>query len=360
MTSTPLPTTDPHVDLSDALDDLSTDVQRAKTAADRARSERAAQAGVLAGAREELDAERLAHAATKRDLEAALKRIEELTNPTPNTSFFVGMAYLDNTDPAPFEKRAGAVIGGRRTYFDLSPAKMDALIATAQADKAAGRVSVLSVKLAPGMKWAQAVAGAADAACTSLAGRLDALGTRVYIAVHSEPEGDTASGTIAEWTAMQARLSQLFDIGNVRYTIIVQGWPQLYPAGRPSYPLATIWPKGAPVKCLGVDVYHSYGYDGQNSKWTNHETAYWEAFEAFAKANGIEWGVAETGFTDKALTDRAEAKTCIADDVAAVKRHGASFYLYFNRKGTKPDRTWLMPAGSPKELQLQQAVRAEA
>lgn len=123
---------------------------------------------------------------------------------------------------------------GHRTYYNLSSAS--SAVTQAKADIAAGRVPCVSFKLPSGVTWAQAAAGSVDVAARGVARDLSALGSRIYVAFHHEPEGD---GPIGDWTAMQARLAPIFDLPNLRYSIIVQGYPQLY--GPTTYRLDKIW-----------------------------------------------------------------------------------------------------------------------
>lgn len=251
----------------------------------------------------------------------------------PVRSLAVGVAYGSNSDVAPLEKRAGVTLGCHRTYWDLGEA---GALATAKADLAAGRIPVLSFKL-PGVTWAQAASGSVDTACKQLAASLSALGGRVIVAIHHEPEGD---GDIANWTAMQEHLAPLFDVPGVEFWCIVTGWDEFFGDG--TYSLDKIIPPG-PVKGLGVDVYQSY--KAQGDKWTDLDTAYWSKCQAFAQARGISWGVCETGLSDPGFALHPEWFDTQYDSLTA---RGAELFCYYDT-GLNSSSSWVLTAGSAKE-----------
>lgn len=243
-----------------------------------------------------------------------------------------------------FPTTTHAVVSTYRSYWNLANAV--AAVDHAATDVAHGDVPILSFKLPAGVSWAQAANGAVDGQAGALAGRLDALGTRVYVAFHHEPEGD---GVIADWTGMQAHLAPIFNRGDLRYTIIVTGYDQLYGTDA-AYRLDSLWPAGAPVKALGVDVYQSYKKTGD--RWTNLRTAYWDKVSAWAQMHGVEWGVAETGLTDNAYTQTVTGKTWFTDNLLWVQEAGGTFWAYFNVKGTTVANTWPLGVGAKEAAYL--------
>jgi hypothetical protein len=109
---------------------------------------------------------------------------------------------------------------------------------------------------------------------------------------------------------------------------VVTGWNQLY--GQAQYSLDSLWPKNTKIDMLGVDVYNKYGAVKNGKEYTTHtdmEGDYFKKFSAWAKPRGIAWGVAETGFTDKA----AEADPqWVQRTYNQLKANGGVAFTYFN------------------------------
>ena len=148
-----------------------------------------------------------------------------------------------------------------------------------------------------GPTWptARATPGSAD-----LSAKLAALDGPVWLAFHHEPEGD---GDIKEWTRMQAHLAPIVRAAapNVAYSIVLTGWNQFY--GPSQYSLDSLWPKNTKIDLLGVDTYEKLGVvkDGkEQTKATNWQKDYFGPFGDWAAKKGIAWGVAETGYSDRA------------------------------------------------------------
>ena len=143
-------------------------------------------------------------------LTAALHKCK---NPTRCT--LVGMAGH------PWEVRlaeTGPVQVRRSFVNDLNVVTAANLLTAAREDKAAGRTSVLSLKVP---SWSTAAVGDYDMALTRLADDLNTVEGDVYLAVHHEPAGD---GPAAAYAAMQAHVLPLLRRPHVKVCVIVNGF----------------------------------------------------------------------------------------------------------------------------------------
>jgi hypothetical protein len=208
----------------------------------------------------------------------------------------MGAAFGSNTDPTPWEAELGRPLGVRRTYW--GPNHVGSAVRVAKEDIAAHRIPWISFKLPHG--WANMAAGKGNAWARDLATRLREVGGPVWVAFHHEPEGD---GNIAAWKAMQERLAPIVRrvAPNVAYTAILMGWHQV--SGDPRYDLDTIWPD-TKIDIAGFDPYNWYGTLRRNGLADrNHadmKKIYFDPISRWADSKGIEWAVAETGYTDLA------------------------------------------------------------
>ncbi len=243
--------------------------------------------------------------------------------PVASCGALLGSAYGSNTDPTLWEQEMGHALGVHRTYYGAT--QVDKGVANAKADLAKNRIPWISYKMP--FSWQDMVAGKGDAWAKDLATKLSKLDGPVWLAFHHEPEGD---GDIKAWTAMQARLAPMVRAAapNVSYSIVVTGWNQLY--GAAQYSLDSIWPKNTTIDLLGVDVYDKFGAVKNGKEFTTHtdlENDYFKKFAAWANPKGIAWGVAETGFTDKA----AEADPqWVSRSYTQMKALGGIAFTYFN------------------------------
>jgi hypothetical protein len=216
--------------------------------------------------------------------------------PSPACGPLVGAAFESNTDPTPWENELGRPLGVRRTYW--GPTKVASAVEVAREDLAARRIPWISFKLP--YAWAEMAAGRGDDWTRDLATRLSELDGPVWVAFHHEPEGD---GNIAAWKAMQERLAPIVRrvAPNVAYTAILMGWHQV--SGDPRYDLDTIWPD-TKIDIAGFDPYNWYGTLRRNGLADrNHadmKKIYFDPISRWADSKGIEWAVAETGYTDLA------------------------------------------------------------
>ncbi|MCR6688022.1 carbohydrate-binding protein CenC [Cellulomonas sp.] len=241
----------------------------------------------------------------------------------PECGVLFGAAVGSNTDPASFESQLGGNLGVRRTYWGAS--NSNSSVRVAADDVANRRVPWLSYKLP--YSWAEMADGKGDAWAVDLIRQLDEVDGPVWVAFHHEPEND---GDIREWVSMQRHLAPLVhrNSDNVAMTMVVTGWHQLY--GESQYSLDNIWPGDGLVDLIGFDIYNQYGVvkDGKtNTKGTDLADSYYPQISAFAKKHGVEWGLGETGFTDRAAQDDPQ---WLQRTYQQTKAWGGSAIAYFN------------------------------
>ncbi|MEP7089864.1 MAG: hypothetical protein ABI776_07105 [Nocardioidaceae bacterium] len=269
-------------------------------------------------------------------LVVVVPRIREGGGPPPHpVHFLVGAALPDNADPSPMERAAGVHLGIHRTFWDRSG--LDASVEVARQDLARGRVPLLSYKTGD---WGGASRGADDDWVRSAARRLSALGGTVMVALDHEPEGD---GDIRLWTRLQQRLAPFFDLPHLEFGVVLTGYHQFF--GDPEYSLPSLWPTGAPIDFLGLDIYQSYGSVSKQTgalrtRWTNLDHTYFSRVREFCASKGIFWGLAETGITDRAWAERPEAPRWFASTASAIAREGGTFFAYFDSRQNSGANTW--------------------
>jgi hypothetical protein len=236
---------------------------------------------------------------------------------------YLGSAYGSNADPTPWENTMGQQLGIRRTYYGAS--QVDKGVSTAKTDLAAGRVPWISFKLPYG--WGDMAAGKGDAWTLDLATKLSRLNGPVWLAFHHEPEGD---GDIKQWTAMQAHLAPIVRAAapNVAYSIVLTGYNQFY--GAAQYSLESLWPKNTKIDLLGVDTYNKFGVvkDGkENTKGTDMVKSYFTKLQTWTEKTHVPWGIAETGYTDKAADVDPQ---WVSRTYNELKSYGGVAFTYFN------------------------------
>jgi hypothetical protein len=221
---------------------------------------------------------------------------------------YVGAAIQDNGDPAAMEASAGRPLGLHRTYWNYS--KIAASVRQANADAAAGRVPWLSYKLP--VSWADAASGSVDAQTKDLARQLATVPGPGWVAIHHEPEGD---GNMQDWVAMQRRLLPLLHAApNVRTSIILIAW-DTFESGNPDFSLDALWP-GNMVDILGFDAYNRYGDANHVGKGWTEMQHYYDEIAPAAKKRGVDWAIAETGYTDSAADKDPDWLTRAYEDMA--------------------------------------------
>ena len=214
-------------------------------------------------------------------------------NPTGNADApFVGAAIQNNGDPGPLEATVGRQLGLHRTYWNYG--SVSSSIRQATADAKAGRIPWLSYKL-PG-SWADAAAGKDDVQTRALAKQLADVPGEIWVAIHHEPEGD---GNLSDWRAAQRRLLPILEAApNVRTSIILTAWDTFY-SKNSAYSLDALWP-GNMVSILGFDAYNRYGDANHPGKGWTEMNHFYDQIAPAAKKLGVDWAIAETGYTDSA------------------------------------------------------------
>ncbi|WP_110206239.1 hypothetical protein [Nocardioides daejeonensis] len=254
----------------------------------------------------------------------------------PSCGSYLGMAYGSNSDPAPLERELGTPVGVRRTYYRAD--QVASAVRTARADIAHGRLPWISFKFPH--SWEAMAAGKGDAWAKSLAAEFDQLPGPVWLAFHHEPETD---GDIQAWRRAQERLVPLVrgHADNIAYTVVLTGWHQFY--GPAEYSLDAIWPRGVKVDVAGFDVYNSHGVvkDGREMAPTRMDSAYFAKISAWAKQQGVAWGIAETGFTDTAFR---EDPTWIQRTRRELESRDGVAMAYFN-SGLNSIASWELGTG---------------
>lgn len=270
----------------------------------------------------------------------------------PASRFVLGAAHGGNSDPAQLEADAGVALQIRRTYF--TPDKVARAVQTAEQDIAKGRIPFVSFKLPH--TWAEMAAGRGDAWAADAARRLAAVDGEVWVALHHEPEHDQPE--ILDWTALQKRLAPFFDLPGLRFGICVTGWNQFF-SGNPEMSFEHIYPFGAPIDFIALDVYQAYGTPKNETKWTDLD-AYWTRMEAFANRVGVDWGLGELGITDAGFASPKGA-SFFDDTVAGIRAHGGTFAAYFDSElNTSGNSWWLSGAKRAAFLRTLATVAAEA
>lgn len=282
-------------------------------------------------------------------------RIAELEAGEPEpVRFLFGGATGGNGDPSLIEAKAGVPLGVRRTYFDYG--KITQAVTMCRDDIAAGRVPYVSFKV--NTSWTNAAAGAVDAVTADLAARLAALGGRIMVSIHHEPEGDEPD--IQKWVQMQRRLAPFFTAhANLEFGITLTGYHQREDSPA-TYSLDTLWPgDDAGIDFIGFDAYQLFGSQaGSVKSWTDLPK-HIEWYGRWCRAHNVAWGLAETGISDDAFTSQfaSRAETWIADTVEAIRANGGTHFCYFN-SGLNSTTTWVItPGKTSKEAQYLAALR---
>ena len=244
------------------------------------------------------------------------------TRGLPKCGAYLGMAYGSNTDPAPLEAEMGAQVSLRRTYYRAD--QVASAVRTAKADIAKGRLPWVSFKFPHG--WEAMASGQGDAWAKSLARQFAALDGPVWLAFHHEPEND---GDMQAWRRAQERLAPIVRGAgdNLAFTVVLTGWHQFY--GAAEFSLGKIWPRRVNVDVAGFDVYNSHGVvkDGKEMKPTDMDGAYFAKIDAWADKQGVAWGLAETGFNDKAFK---EDPNWVRRTHRQLEQRGGVAMAYFN------------------------------
>ena len=209
-------------------------------------------------------------------------------------------------------------------------------VRTARDDLAKGRVPWISFTFP--YSWSDMAAGRGDAWARNLAAQFAQLDGPVWLAFHHEPEND--SGDVLQWRRAQERLAPIVrsTAPNVAYTVILMGYHQLY--GRTDvYGLDRIWPRTT-IDVLGIDPYNFYGAPNKTrDSSANLVKEYFEPIGSWARANSVEWGVAETGYTDRAF---AEDPYWLQNTFKGLRANGGVAMSYFNAAPSSVSGDWLL------------------
>ncbi|WP_309647977.1 hypothetical protein [Nocardioides sp.] len=241
----------------------------------------------------------------------------------PTCGAYVGAAYGGNTDPATLEAEAGGPLGVRRTFW--RPTQVAAAVATAREDLAAGRLPWISFKLP--LSWDEMASGDGDEWVLGIATALSRLPGPVWIAFHHEPEGE---GDTEDWRRMQEHLAPIVRAAarNVAFTVILTGFHQLF--GDPDWSLEEAWPRDTTVDVAAFDIYTEYGTvkgDRVVSEWPDLGDDWFRPLAAWAREEGVAWGLAETGVTDEAF---AREPGLIGENFADLRAEGGIAFSYFD------------------------------
>ncbi len=207
----------------------------------------------------------------------------------PAGQFWWGSAVGGNSDPAAMEASVGAALSARRTYFQW-PTNKSSLIATLNADKAAGRLSTIAVKFGD---WATVASGAKDAELQDFADTVAAVGVPVVVTPHHEPEGGGTGGVpdgpAPDFRAMVAHaLPILKTAPNMTVGICLMAW-SFDPASGKN--VSDWWVPG--VDFLGIDGYNYWG-TSPTARWKTPTEIFTRSAD-FAAAHGVPMMVLETG-----------------------------------------------------------------
>lgn len=237
----------------------------------------------------------------------------------PSCGAYLGAAYGANSKVGPWEKSMGKKLGVHRTYWGAG--SVASAVKMAKIDAANNRVPWMSFK-AP-YSWSQMAAGKGDAWARNLAARMKTVRGPVWVAIHHEPEND--GGDIQQWKRMQARLAPIMrrTAPNLGYSIILMGYHEF--RGAAKFRMSNIWPK-TKIDIAGFDIYESYGHKGSTT-WKQFNVNYFIPIQKWAKATGVRWGLAETGYSDPAAKKNALWIPRVYD---AMRARGGVAMSYFN------------------------------
>jgi hypothetical protein len=230
-------------------------------------------------------------------------------------------AVVNGTSSLATREAQVGTLGLERTYYQGN--QVDSAIRTVRDDHADGRLPWISFKLP--YSWTEMANGRGDAWALDLARKLDATSGPVWLAFHHEPEND---GDISEWTRMQQRLAPIIHANsdNVAVSIVVTGWNQFY--GPKQFSLASIWPGDRHVDIVGLDPYNWYGSveNGVVEKDWSELKPYYEKMAPFARAHGVEWAIAETGYTHEAAARDPKWLARAYNDMVTAGGIGMSYF----------------------------------
>jgi hypothetical protein len=158
------------------------------------------------------------------------------------------------------------------------------------------------------------------------------------VALAHEPEGD---GSLTDWTAMQRRLlPPLQAVANVRTSIITTGYDTWF-SGNSSYSMAALWP-GSMCDIMGTDRYNP------PTGFVEMKVTY-DKIAADAKARGVDWAIAETGYTDQQAAQDPDWLTRAFDDMANHPIQRGIALTYFNSTLNSGANSWPLGTGVKRD-----------
>jgi hypothetical protein len=118
----------------------------------------------------------------------------------------------------------------------------------------------------------------------------------VWVAFHHEPENDQPD--VQAWRATQERLGPILrsHAPNAAFTVILTGWNQFHD---PEFSLPALWPRTT-VDLAGFDIYCPVKAGKRADVTASIRDSYLVPLAAWAKAQGVAWGLGETGITNAA------------------------------------------------------------
>jgi hypothetical protein len=233
----------------------------------------------------------------------------------PRGSAYVGAAASGTQSMDSLQAQLSTPLREHRAYFEANQIK--SAVSVTKADLAAGRIPWISFKVP--YSWADMANGMGDAWAADISRQLAAVGGPIWIAFYHEPEGN---GPIQDWVRMQKRLGPIVhaNSNNIAYTVIYSAWNITYGG----YPLSSVFPTGAGVNILGVDIYNQYNVRGTKMM---DPMRFIPVFQSWADGHGIRWAIAETGYTaEQSNIDGYWLDTMYNDAVA----NGAAVVSYFD------------------------------
>lgn len=273
--------------------------------------------------------------------------------PLAGQALFGAASVNPTQDPLPREAQLGASLGIHRTYWRGN--QQEKAVNRATLDLQSGRIPWLSFKApyAPGtatrLTWAEMAAGAGDAWAADLAQQLGSLPGPVWVAIHHNPESLRASEDVQNWKAMQQRLSPFFRAyPNIAYTVILTGYYQ-FRVGlqEPALSMEALWPGAQYVDVTGFNPYNRYGTlkpsGNLNTTFTEMKEYYTPMGIWSASVGGAKWGLAESGYTDKAA---AKDANWLSRAYMDLKTAGGVAFTYWDGLTQSADESSIEPAGT--------------
>jgi hypothetical protein len=264
-----------------------------------------------------------------------------LQAPPPTGLPFWGSSFQGNGDPTSLETFCGRALGLRRTYWNLTAAKVASSITEAKADAAKKRISWLSYDVATTDTWAAAAAGSADAEIEDLAARLETVPHEVWVALSHEPEGD---GNLIDWRNMQRRLlAILAGVPNVKTSIITTGFDTWF-SGNQAYSMDNLWP-GSMCDIMGTDRYDP----PTNNQGVDLKVTYDKIAADADRLGASAWAIAETGYTDVQAANDPDWLTRAFDDMKDHPVMPGDGLSYFNSTANSGTNTWPLGSGIKRD-----------